>query len=799
MLSSAPFGMPDDRKQVSVGGHRLTLTNLDKVLYPDEGITKAEVVQYYLKVAPVMLEHIAGRPLSLVRFPDGIGGESFYQKNRPKGTPDWVKSATPKGEDIDYLMATSEADLAWLGNMAALEIHQQHGRQPEFDRPDYLVIDVDPPEGGDFTEAVEITALLREHVIEHGYHPLLKTTGGKGLHLVCPLDRKASSAKVLEAAKDLATTFRDRHPKRITLALAKAKRKDRVFLDILRHNPAQLVISPYSLRGRPGATVSLPITWEEMDEMETPRQFNLRTVPEILDERGDAWKDFDDHRTPLHTTRKKPAQRKKGAPSKKDRQAKAEDDGEPPGELREYVARREFHKTPEPGAELPEEDAKGNRFVVHRHHASRLHYDLRLEEKGVLKSWAVPKGLPPRPGITRLAVQTEDHPLKYIDFEGTIPEGQYGAGEMWVFDEGTYQHIKKPNKKRLEIRLKGQGFQGDFRLIRKEEQEWLLQRIDEPEPDWLREPLTPMALVLVEEVPEDRSLKYEVKWDGIRVLAYIDEGQVRLVTRNGHDVTEQFPELLDAEAFRLQSAIIDGEIVVLDAVGHPDFAAVLKRVQRKGTSAASAARKTPATCHVFDCLYLDGRAIMELPLRRRREWLADTLRESDRYRFSRAVDDGVAFFEAIGEKGLEGIVGKDPDSRYRPGARHDSWIKLKLRHEATCAVIGYSPGKGRHEGSLGALHIAELVDDVLEYRGRVGTGITDSQRDELAAELKGHERKKYPLDGSAPKDARGSVWVEPELVVDVGYAEVTADGRFRKPSVKRIRRDETVPRAVFSE
>jgi bifunctional non-homologous end joining protein LigD len=369
--------------------------------------------------------------------------------------------------------------------------------------------------------------------------------------------------------REIAQAFRAKHPRRVTLALARADRRGRVFLDVYRHNPAQTAISPYSLRGRPGATAALPITWEILEGLDNPREFNLHTVPDLVDEHGDHWADFDKNRTHLHTQQ----------PSSS-------------SSLAEYDRKRSFDRTPEPAPRNGRTRGKGSRFVIHRHHATRLHYDLRLEERGVLKSWAVPKGLPPRPGINRLAVQTEDHPIEYLDFEGEIPKDEYGGGTMWVFDLGTYEHLKAPSERRLEFRLHGEGFHGEHRLFRKEGKDWLLQRIDEPAPDWLREPLEPMAPVLLEDVPADNELEYEVKWDGIRALFFIDEEQIRIVTRRGHDVTEQFPELLDPNAFRSQSAIIDVEIVVLDSRGHPNFEQILTRVQRRGRGGGRGRRRS---------------------------------------------------------------------------------------------------------------------------------------------------------------------------------------------------------------
>jgi bifunctional non-homologous end joining protein LigD len=763
--------MADTDQRATVAGHIVSLSNLDKVLYPGERIVKAEVVQYYLAVAPIMLEHVRDRPLALVRYPDGLDGESFFQKARPDWAPDWVGRV--QMEDIEYVAATTEAVFVWLANLAALEIHQWHGRAPRIEFPDYLVIDIDPPKDGPFDTVRKLAFLLRDYVRQRGYHPYVKTTGGRGLHLVLPLEPVHPAGDVLEAARDLATGFRDEHPKAVTMQLSKAKRGGRVFLDILRHNTAQTVVSPYSLRGRPGATASLPITWEELDDLSDPDDFNIRTVPDILEQRGDAWSEIASRATALHTAR--PAGDDPG-----------HDRNEPPRSLRAYSAKRRSGATPEPPAAVAAE-ATGDRFTIQRHHASRLHYDLRLERDGVLLSWAVPKGFPPRPGITRLAVRTEDHPLEYLDFEGTIPAGNYGAGRMWVFDTGRYGEIKRTDRS-LTFELAGRGFSGSYRIAGGDGDEWFLVRLDDPDPDWPRARVEPMKAVLRKEPPVWDAFEYEVKWDGIRSLIHVDEGEIRIVTRNGVDVTEQFPELVLPDAFRTVSAVLDGEIVCLDPAGVPDFGAVLTRVQRGSGRAGKASRKSPAVCYVFDALYLDGRPITAEPLWRRRQWVEDLLVTGTPFRFSRSVSDGEEFLEAIADMGLEGAMAKRPESAYQVGRRSEDWLKLKIRRRASCTVVGYTTGRGSLVGRLAALHVAEDVDGETVYRGKVGSGITESLRRSLEARLAPLARDEPPLS-EPPQDQQDTVWVEPRITCDVAFSEITSTGRFRAPSLKKVHPD----------
>src|SRR5438046_2593456 len=228
------------------------------------------------------------------------------------------------------------------------------------------------------------------------------------------------------------------------------------------------------------------------------------------------------------------------------------------------------------------------------------------------------------------------------------------------------------------------------------ENQWLLERVDAPQIDWLRAPIQPMLARPAEKPPESRDYVYEVKWDGIRALISLDEGEIKIHGRNGLDITKQFPELLIPEqAFRATSAVFDGEIVCLEADGKPDFRNVIQRMQQTAEGGIQRAKAShPAVCYVFDCLYLDGRAIVNEPLVRRREWLEDAIRKDTAYRVSGIIEEGAAFFEAVKQMGLEGVLAKQRHSTYQPGKRSDSWLKIKTRKTLECAIIGYTEEKG---------------------------------------------------------------------------------------------------------
>lgn len=810
--------MPSRTSQIAqVGKRKIELSNLNKVLYPDDGITKAQVIEYYFKIAPTILAHVKGRPLSLVRYPDGIGGESFYQKNRPDWAPDWLQYVTLGEEKKDYMLATEEASLVWLANLACIEMHQMHSRAPHFDAPDYIVYDFDPPEGYAFARVAEFALKFKEHLETFGYHPFVKTTGRKGLHVLTPIEPKWNFQETFEVAKAVAQPFVEVHGSVLTLQIKKDYRAGKVLLDIYRNRQSQSIVAAYSVRGLPGAPVSTPLQWDELASLESSKAFDLSNVPQRVIENGDPWEAIAAYATPIHTAAGRSRARKvskkvvriiPNAPvtasvqnesgglgiSRPTIPSPASDPDFPKhktsAQLESYSKKRSFEKTPEPP---PAEIAGGgSAFVVHRHHASRLHYDLRLEQNGVLKSWAVPKGLPPRPGIKRLAVNVEDHPLAYVNFEGAIPKGEYGGGMMWKFAQGRYE-ITKEKKDGFYFRLQSRELNAEYRTHRTKENQWLLERVDNPQTDWLRDSVEPMLSQSADKPPDSDDYLYEVKWDGLRALVSLDEGTVRINGRNQMDMTKQFPELLiPDEAFRATSALFDGEIVCLDADGKPNFKNVIHRMRQKTEGGIERGRAShPAVCYLFDCLYLDGRAIVNEPLIRRREWLRDAIKTNPAYRLSEVVEDGPAFFEAVRTMGLEGIVAKQRNSPYLPGKRSDSWLKIKTLQTTECIIVGYTRGKGDRDAHFGALHLAQVRDGELNYVGKVGSGFDDPSLRQVAEELKKLEIIKRPIREKPIDDAR-SIWFKPRLLCEVQFASWTKDGALREPVFLRLRPDLTL-------
>ncbi|GIV32896.1 MAG: ATP-dependent DNA ligase [Chitinophagales bacterium] len=290
---------------IQVGDKAIELSHPDKVLYPDDSLTKTDVAIYYQQVAPVMLKHISNRPLSLKRFPDGIHEEGFFQKNRPAGAPEWVAHASfgHGATQKDYVIATEEATLVWLANLACLELHQMHCFYNFPDTPDYFVFDLDPPAEYPFRQLTAIAIELKRHIESYGYAVFVKTSGGKGVHLLSPIVPRHDFRDVFKAVEMIARTFTASFPNETTLSLKKHDRKGRIFIDIFRNHPGQTIVSPYSLRARPGAPVSAPLDWEKFSETTDPKSFNLKTIPELLRTAGDPWQDFAQQARALHTSR----------------------------------------------------------------------------------------------------------------------------------------------------------------------------------------------------------------------------------------------------------------------------------------------------------------------------------------------------------------------------------------------------------------------------------------------------------------------------------------------------------------
>ncbi len=532
--------------------------------------------------------------------------------------------------------------------------------------------------------------------------------------------------------------------------------------------------------------------------------------------------------------------------------------------LESYRRKRDFGKTPEPSGDASRAAAPptgSRRFVVQRHRATRLHYDFRLEIDGVLMSWAVPRGPSMRPLERRLAAHVEDHPIEYFDFEGVIPRGEYGGGDVIVWDWGTCEPEETDDpgeavrKGELKFALRGQKLKGRFVLVRTRssgsgKEDWLLmhKRDEDADTDWdidafpksvksgrtndevkagapavwdssapaaeaeidlagakktpLPDFVPPMLATAIDKAFSDEEWLYELKLDGYRVEAVVSDGRVRLWTRNKQDAARYFPDLADARPtwINATNAIVDGEVVALNSEGKPDFSLLQDRTgmrgfaskrgertprDRSGKDEASEERpKAQLAYFLFDLIYLDGQSLVDVPLEERKKLLKTSLREHAVVHYASHIErDGEDFYEAARKQGLEGIVAKLRHSRYEPGRRSKSWLKVKIRRDQELVVIGYEPGKGSH-ADLGSLLVAVYEGDELRYAGEVGSGLNESVRRAIREQLDAQARPDPPATGvhAIP----GVHWAEPRIVIRAEFSEWTSDNLLRQAAFKGL-------------
>lgn len=490
-----------------------------------------------------------------------------------------------------------------------------------------------------------------------------------------------------------------------------------------------------------------------------------------------------------------------------------------------YDEKRRFDETPEPAAEVagdvdPGTAPPGESFVIHQHHATRLHYDLRLEMLNgatpVLVSWAVPRNLPWTPGEVHLAVHVEDHPFDYGSFSGTIPKGQYGAGEVRIFDNGRYEVLEQEPGK-LTFRLDGQRMRGVWHLFKprkkgEESKDWLVRiREDErPEPDPLPD-LVPMLATAVKEPFDDDDWIFEPKWDGVRALATCSMEETMLVSRNKRDITATYPELAKMhDRVVAVDAILDGEIVAMHK-GRPSFERLQSRINLQNRhDIERAVKQIPVTFVAYDVLYMDGRSLLKVPLEERKELLAAAIVPSDSLQVSPVIQgEGTSLFEAAQAQRLEGIVAKKLGGGYRPGRRSRDWLKIKTVMDADLVIGGWSPGEGNRASTFGALIVGAYEDGELRFVGSVGTGFDQEMLATLLPQLRERKTEEMPFaidprkmpSGTSRfgKPIRDPHWVRPELVAQVEFRELTSVGRLRAPSFKGLRPDKKPEDCLFAE
>lgn len=469
--------------------------------------------------------------------------------------------------------------------------------------------------------------------------------------------------------------------------------------------------------------------------------------------------------------------------------------------LETYRAKRDPRKTPEPMGRRPRSQAGELRFVIQEHHARSLHWDLRLEHDGVFVSWALPKGLPESPKGNHLAVHTEDHPLEYGSFHGEIPKGEYGGGEVTIWDSGTYESETWRDNE-VKFALHGRRASGDFVLFQTKDRNWMIHRHG---PSTRADPLpTSVAPMLAKpgDLPaDDERWAFEIKWDGVRAILFVEGGRVRAQSRNDLDVTVAFPELADIGKFLgMTTCILDGEVVALGEDGRPSFSRLQRRMHvANHREALRRAAADPVSFVAFDLLYLEGHLLLDETYDERRTRLESLHLSGETFTTTESFRDvsGREILDAATANGLEGVVAKRRGSAYRPGRRSPDWVKVKSFRAQEVVIGGWTDGKGERNGGLGALLLGVPAPDGLRYVGKVGTGFNDRARDDLLKKFRSLATKKSPFVGPLPaRETANAHFLRPSLVGEVAYGEWTPAGRLRHPTWRGLRADKKPDQVV---
>ncbi|MGO1228420.1 ATP-dependent DNA ligase [Brachybacterium sp. AOP42-C2-15] len=841
-------------QHVEVDGRRVKLSNLDKILYPSTGTAKGEVIDYFHRIAPLLIPQAARRPATRKRWVDGVGtterpGKAFFRKDLEDHAPDWVPRAEIRHSEATatYPLVDEVAVLVWLAQLAALEIHTPQWRFDEHLEPagpDRMVLDLDPGEGAGLADCALVAGWCREILADMGLDSYPVTSGSKGIHLYAPLDGSSTADEIAQVAHQLARALEQDHPEQVVSEMKKSSRRGKVLVDWSQNNGQKTTICPYSLRGRLRPTVAAPRTWEEIEDPGL-EQLEMAEVLERLEEGIDPI-------APLGIAAAGKAPAVKRA---RDR-------------LEVYRSKRDPEKTPEP-VPAPKRDpdtgsaaaqealealhSEEPMFVIQEHHASRLHWDFRLQHSGVLVSWAVPKGPPLETDQNRLAVQTEDHPLEYGTFEGTIPAQEYGGGEVALWDTGTVEIEKWREGKEVIVVCHGRpdgglggvprryafihtgGMGGSGKSAAAKEKaaaNWLLHLMkDQPDGDGdseggegggsapqsapttrsrkpprrsedeepagssaagMGEPLSPMLATLGTrgDIRQEDEWAFEMKWDGVRVIATVTEGAVRLTSRGGNDLTATFPELaelhdaVDPELRVAGETVLDGEIVALDGSDRPSFSRLQQRLGlTRERDVARAREEVEVHVMLFDLLVRGGESLVRASYLERREALFDAVSVTEHVQLPHADHGDVEHAIEISQQlQLEGVMAKKESGIYQAGKRSRTWIKLKNAHHQEVVVIGWRHGKGERSGTLGSLLLAVPdTEGVLRYAGRVGSGFSGRDLEQIATALRSRTRKTPAANNVPAADRRDAEWVRADLVGEVQHAERTEDGRLRHP------------------
>jgi bifunctional non-homologous end joining protein LigD len=828
-----------------IAGRDVSLSNLDKVMYPAVGFTKGQVIDYYTRVARYILPHLKDRPITMKRFPDGINGQYFYEKDAPSFTPDWIKTyPIPRTSDkstINYILINDLPALVWSANMANLEIHPFLAKVPNVEVPTMLVFDLDPGEEANILKSCEVAFLVKAVLDKLKLKSLIKVSGSKGIHLHVPLNTNVTYEMTKSFAQSIAQFLEREHPDLIVSEMAKVKRKGKVFIDWSQNSKHKSTVAVYSLRAKGERPfVAMPITWNELKKaVKKDHVSSLFFEPEAALKRLKKTSDLF-----------APALRLRQRLPKPFLEVESNTEPEPNSNskaLERYRQKRNFSKTPEPASSTPRSSRQGGQrlFVIQKHAASHLHYDFRLEMGGTLKSWSVPKGPPYDLNERRLAMATEDHPMEYAKFEGIIPKGEYGGGTVMVWDIGTYELIDGNYwKGKLHISVNGKKLKGEWIFVKGHEEDgkentwyliktgaimarlsdrkenssaltgrtleqiakaedaiWHSNRNGHQQSSKKNRPILdleslpkahvgfmePMFARSVSDLPTDnKEWLYEIKLDGYRCLIGKSSNKVTLWSRRENKFTKQFPLIAQA-CNRLESdTLIDGEIVAIDDHGRVSF----NLLQHRRSKAQA------IQFYAFDLLIYKGRSLSGVALETRRELLTEALRAvGDPIRFSEAFETAPAdLIRAAKEQSLEGIIAKRKASIYEPGKRTGAWVKYRLNRGQEFVIGGYTP-----DHPFDALIVGYYEGEKLYYVGKVRNGFVPQVRREVYRKFKGLEidtcpfanlpEKRRTMWALTKEEMKNCQWLKPEVVAQIEFAEWTPDAHLRHSKFVGLRDD----------
>ena len=847
------------KQPVQIAGKQVVLSNLQKVFFPETGFLKAQVVDFYSRIAETILPHLKGRPLTLKRYPDGISGAHFYEKNAPSHAPEWVKTfgvtRSEGGSKIEYVLCNDLATLVWVTNLGDIEKHVLLAKVPNLNRPTSIVFDLDPGEGADILDCARVALELRKIFTGLNLESFAKVSGSKGIHIAVPLNSATSYEATQPFAKAIAELAVRQMPDQVVSEMAMSLRRGKVLIDWSQNSHFKTTVCVYAMRaGAGGPFISVPVSWEELSKASKRGDakallFEPHEAVKRIKRLGDLFEPVLtlSQRLPVGFSKaltKAVATRLASWPKKKE--------GPRDESLKEYAAKRDHTRTPEPAAKPISAASKGKasqRFVVQKHAASHLHFDFRLEMQGVLRSWAIPKGPPTQPRETRLAMHVEDHPLAYADFEGTIPAGNYGAGTVMVWDFGEYQDITgNPaaayHAGKMHIVMAGKKLKGEWILLKdrrdEENNRWLLIKAGEPiklpartkdksaitgrsmeriakenDRQWNRSPpargkvsgkrrqnqaapaifVAPMQCKPVTELPEAALWSFELKFDGYRCIATKSGERVNLYSRNEKKLNARFPHLLAALGMLRGDFVIDGEVVALKG-GKPSF-----QLLQDGRSKPSS-----IFYYAFDLLNQDGEMLLNVPLEQRRARLEQFFENvKEPLRLSPLLTASERhILNAVRKLGLEGVIAKQKGSIYEPGERTGLWVKYRLNREQEFVIGGFIPGSHGFDSLLVGVHVGRDLHFVAQVRN----GFAPRSRDAIVKQLRPNSAKKCPFQnipdptksrwgtGMTAETMKECRWLKPKLVCHVAFVEWTDGARLRHPAFVAMRDDKSAAKVT---